>query len=118
MSIEWAAGLFEGEGCVHARPRATPKGIRHYGSLVLRMTDEDVVQRFASIVGAGQTHKQATRQDHHKAIYEWRCDLRPDVLRVIDLLLPHMGTRRTAKLIEVRDLVLATQRGELTPNKE
>ena len=47
-SIEWAAGLFEGEGCMTWRDKEHK---RPY--LKLTMTDFDVVQKFAEIVNCG-----------------------------------------------------------------
>ena len=46
MSIEWAVGLFEGEGSIFRDKRCST------WTLQLRMTDRDVVERFAEIDAA------------------------------------------------------------------
>ena len=47
-SIEWAAGLFEGEGCIHKRKN------QFSFELKIDMTDLDVVQEFAESFGVGK----------------------------------------------------------------
>jgi hypothetical protein len=47
VDYAWAAGLFEGEGSVMISPKDIP-------CLSLAMSDEDVVRRFADIVGRGR----------------------------------------------------------------
>src|SRR6266498_5295137 len=46
IELAWAAGLFEGEGCFTT-------GLNGYPRACLKMTDEDVVRRFAAAVGLG-----------------------------------------------------------------
>lgn len=50
--LAWAAGLFEGEGCISLRRYKSPK-VRRRPMPILRVssTDEDVLRRFAKIVG-------------------------------------------------------------------
>lgn len=96
IDIAWAAGLFEGEGCITC---LKPDGGRNpYAriSLELGSTDLDVVERFASIVGVGNVVKRATKQrDHHKDLWRWSIGSKNGVLHVLDLLRPHLGSRRS-----------------------
>lgn len=96
----WAAGLFEGEGCIYV-----PKdGSRGRSQLIVRMTDLDVMQRFHSIVGVGQMkpvkHHRAWKP-HFKEAWEWRVSRWPDVLMLADKFKSHLGARRTARLAEL-----------------
>jgi hypothetical protein len=51
--IAWAAGLFEGEGCIsYIRPWGREPDIQ----AALAMTDEDVVRRFDEIVDRGRVY--------------------------------------------------------------
>lgn len=101
--VAWAAGLFEGEGCLNAYRRPSGKW-----SIQLRlgMTDRDVVEQFAAIVGCGSVHRLRVSKAHAhwKPMYQWYVQSGTDVVRVIDLLLPRLGTRRSAKALEVREV--------------
>jgi hypothetical protein len=92
MSIEWAVGLFEGEGCLYRDKRCNT------WTLQLRMTDEDVVKRFADIVQCGKINfegAQPTRNKPNvKPCWRWDCSKKSEVKRVLTLFLPHFGNRR------------------------
>ena len=94
MSIEWAAGLFEGEGCLYRDKRCST------WTLQLRMTDHDIVQRFAEIVDCGNALNYETNQPSRlnggprKPVWRWTCSKRADVKRVAELFLPYLGLRR------------------------
>jgi len=100
-TIEWAAGLFEGEGCLN-------DSRRKYPALNLSMCDKDVVNNFAEVVGYGKVHKME-RPSPRKTIYRWEVNKRSEVRRILDLLLPHLGLRRAYKALNILDdLELAT----------
>ena len=105
--LAWAAGLFEGEGCftvsmVHGRyPQPRVK---------LRSTDEDVVRRFHETVGFGTVREENWHTVHQGYKKQWEWFARADeVVPVIDLLLPWMGTRRRARALEVREIAARTK---------
>jgi hypothetical protein len=91
-SVAWAAGLFEGEGYVHARKDGGTE-------IGLEMCDEDVVRRFAQIVGVGNVTARAERKGW-QAAYAWRSSDRWDVADVLQTLRPFMGRRRKRKADE------------------
>ena len=95
--IAWAAGLFEGEGCLsfgHRTLHAT-----------LAMTDVDVVDRFQSIVGFGQRrervdgHRSDPRGYKHewKTAYVWDASSFEHVQALIAMFWPFFGERRRAR---------------------
>jgi hypothetical protein len=104
--IAWAAGLFEGEGCINygvgrvasGRPRTRRR-------LNLEMKDEDVVRRFADIVDAGTVRVSRRRnrvnREHHHTIYIWECGRWADTERILHAFLPYLGARRAAKAREL-----------------
>ena len=104
--LAWAAGLFEGEGCVsHHAHRKVYKGTvgkYHYASLYLKMTDEDSVRRFHKAVGGVgyMTGPHRLGKDHYKPQWILRCEHFEGVQAVIVMLWYGLGERRRAKCIE------------------
>lgn len=98
--IAFAAGLFEGEGCIYQRQN-------HLISLTISSTDEDVMVRFQRIVGVGLLTYRRSRDPRRKDT--WRVDInkQDEAVRVLRMFLPFLGTRRRAKALE-----LLTARGE------
>jgi len=69
-----------------------------YAGLV--STDEDVVSRFAAIVGVGFVSEVRPRRSHHKHAWRWGAN-GEDVERVYALLAPWLGERRQARFHEL-----------------
>lgn len=105
QDIAWAAGLFEGEGCFGAYARKTKWGCQAR----LSMTDRDVVERFAAIVGVGSVHEPRHKRAHEKPVHDWYVQDAADVQAVIELLLPWLGERRRAKALEVAAVAVKIQ---------
>ncbi len=99
--IAWAAGLFEGEGCL-TTGHANDPDRKHLMRMMLATTDRDVLERFAAIMRAGAitTVKRRIRA-HHKQQWRWMVSASEDVLRCIDLLYPYLGSRRRARADEL-----------------
>jgi hypothetical protein len=107
--IAWAAGLFEGEGCFTSTRRVnlTPRA-------ELRTTDIDVLQRFARIVRVGTIRSErASGPRHHKPVWAWSAG-GANAIAVAELLLPHLGARRTKRA----NLLIATYYAERTATCE
>jgi hypothetical protein len=110
IDIAWAAGLFEGEGTVWLH---TYRGDEVAWRVGLTTCDEDVIRRFAQIIGVGKvygpyTHKNGRdgrRRDHHKIYYRWQAGTREDVRYVANMLLPYLGERRAAKIHEALEWI-------------
>ena len=95
MSVEWAAGLFEGEGCIWLAGGTYPR-------IKLLMTDRDVVERFADVVGGTCRERSHHRHDapsHLKPIYGVEMT-GAEAKRVLRMFLPYLGERRGAKARE------------------
>ena len=94
--IVWAAGLFEGEGCISFDSRQ-PK----LRKVQLAMTDKDVVERFINIVGYGNLlGPYIRRPGTNKPLWEWKVSKSSEVLRILKMFLPYFGKRRSEKAIE------------------
>ena len=102
-SIEWAAGLFEGEGCIFLS-----KDKRHK-RLALTMTDYDVVRKFAEVVSLpnnvslSQTNSLNKDGSPRKPAWACRTGRRADIVRILSMLLPYFGDRRAYKALNVLD---------------
>ncbi len=88
--IAWAAGLFEGEGCIAF---CDERGVR----LSLAMIDRDAVEGFAAIVAVGTITQKYRNHPERKPMFMWRAGSREDVLDVLELLTPWLYGRRSAR---------------------
>jgi hypothetical protein len=96
--IAWAAGVFEGEGCI------TTDGNNRF-QLRVDNTDEEVVQRFAAIVEAGRVYgpyRQDNARDGHvrKPFWAWVA-FEDEAFAVVDMLAPWLSKRRLARSREL-----------------
>lgn len=93
-SWAWAAGLFEGEGCIGHYPKGSGRAYTARG-LRLDMADGDVVHRFRDVVGVGKIfYRQPRGGVHLKGLYCWSCARWPEVEAVLREMLPYFGERR------------------------
>lgn len=102
VEIAWAAGLFEGEGCITI---CNVKD-RHHRLPLLRlqvqMTDSDVVERFARIVACGSVSPELRfGRPHHKPTYRWLVSSRAECERLLLMFLPYFGERRLRRAHEM-----------------
>lgn len=94
--LAWAAGLFEGEGCIYR----VHQGANRL-ALQLNMVDEDVVRRFAAIVGAGNVYPRP-QKGNRQMQYRWRTGDQQQVHRIMALFLPWLGVRRLDRYAELQ----------------
>lgn len=98
--VAWAAAIFEGEGCfaVDRKEHGSPR-------LRIVMTDEDVLRRFHEIVeGKGSLSPMSRRANalaHWKQPWLWTVTNVDDVREIMELFLPWLGERRTARWNEL-----------------
>ena len=101
MSIPWATGLFEGEGCLYKDKRSNT------WTLQMRMTDLDVVEKFARIMGTGNVvhseSNQPSRLSRRQVSFRWTCSRKAEVARIIKLMLPLLGDRRAHNVLNCLD---------------
>ena len=91
--VAWAAGLFEGEGCL----RKTQSG---QWALQLKMTDVDVVMHFASMYGLKVNSWQYNQPDKYKQPFETQTGKRDLIFKIVSDFYPYLGERRRAKCDE------------------
>ena len=97
QEIAWAAGLFEGEGYAVLNKRK-PVVLR----LAIEMTDRDVIERFATIVGVGNANGPRRRSNPRwQPLWRWQSDCIGDIRHVLGLIGPYLLSRRAAKVAEL-----------------
>ena len=98
VDIAWAAGIFEGEGCILIDPRT--RNVR----LDYTSTDLDVVERFKSALGIKHPIREVPKQKpHHKQAWSLRFGKKADVSKTLESFLPFFGDRRAHKALDALD---------------
>lgn len=108
--LAWAAGLFEGEGCISILSNGLSP------SFSISMTDEDVIQRFSEVmvVGARRLGNISIYPSKKggKTSYVWSARSFAHVQQSVALLWRWFGERRQARAIEVlQEAARHTNRG-------
>ena len=101
-TIEWATGLFEGEG--HISVRQGSANAKRY-TLDINMTDEDVLVEFAKVIGSKVTgpYHPASAKSHHLPFWRVTVGAKAEVRRVLELMVPHLGHRKAYKALNCLD---------------
>lgn len=95
-NIAWAAGLFEGEGCINAA------NAKRSPSLAIAMTDEDVLRKFYAIIGLGSLNgPYRADRPGWKPIWMWHCGGHKQVQAVLAAMYPFLCSRRQSRALEV-----------------
>ena len=93
--LAWAAGLFEGEGCIFVSKK------HRNVSISVKMTDEDSVRRFHSYIGLGKVTGPVPRKNPRwKPYWVWAVYNFEYVQAALALLWDGLGQRRQDKAIE------------------
>ena len=106
--LAWAAGLFEGEGCITINPFKTMPTRSPVPVLILSMTDEDSVRRFHRAVGGLGSIRVLRQADDSRYAsglrqrqWTWQTSCHQRVQAVIAMLWFGLGERRRSRAIEV-----------------
>lgn len=99
-TIEWAAGLFEGEGSFFVNTIRKSGKTYNYPCAALKMTDEDVVRRFHKVIGFGKVWFNKSKVWNWKNTWMWRCHGHEETSKVFEMLRPFLFPRRVKAGIE------------------
>ena len=90
--LMWLVGILEGEGWL-----GSDRGVR--ACVQVAMTDEDVVQKAANLMGATAIgrRERADKRRYPKPIYVARVH-GYQAARIMQMVLPHMGKRRSEEI--------------------
>jgi hypothetical protein len=110
-SIAWAAGLFEGEGCISisGNPKTSGRQIR----LRITSTDVDVLEKFRSIIGMGSISGPFADKKHPTYKPKWYFDMGGGkrVYAALVAFWPHLCARRRARAEEAIAFFASQGRG-------
>lgn len=100
-SLAWAAGIMEGEGTIAGRHGKG--GLKDRAIAVrIKMTDEDVIRKFHSIVQVGNvTGPTKPQNPKHKPGWNWQAGNFEAAQAVVAMLWPWLCSRRRSKIIEL-----------------
>ena len=99
MSIEWGAGIFEGEGCIR-----TFDFTNYSYEVKIKMTDLDVLQKMQDIFG-GSICTTKKYKPHHKDSWIWRITGKTRVRKFLELCMPYFGFRRSYHAQNLLDII-------------
>ncbi len=117
--LAWAAGLFDGEGCITLK-RDYNGSIPTYSlRLVVVNTHLPALEELRLLFGLGSIRQSAPRSKKQKARWDWRVASR-QAETVLRLLLPHLRIKREEAKIAVLSRKYQQKVGANTenPNKE
>ena len=94
----WAAGFFDGEGCVSLN-RLSKGGTQR--QLSLSASHEAAVRRVHTVLGEGNVYYRAPRQATHKPMWTWVASSK-GADRAAEKLLPYLVVKREQALLMLR----------------
>ena len=97
-NVAWAAGIFEGEGTFTRNGRT---GKKWAANACVRMTDEDVVRRFAAVMGFGSVTGPLMDHGSPKPYWSWRVGSKEHFQATVAMFWPRLGVRRRARAKEL-----------------
>lgn len=97
--LEWAGGLFEGEGSICVRMR---RHGRQEVQVSLTSTDEDTVRAFFRCIRLGGIHGPYQYKSNKKPYWMWSCHMWAEALLCFKLLWPYLGHRRREQIKTAR----------------
>ena len=89
----WVVGILEGEGSF------TQKMPTHYPIVSMGITDQDIAERLASLIGA-RVYGPYISKLGHKSTFQVVLQGK-EAATVMKLVSPHMGQRRQARIKEI-----------------
>ena len=97
--LAWAAGVFEGEGCICCYKIPNRKDSRRV-MLAITMSDEDIVQRIYEIFKVG-SFKGPYKKKDKKTLWTWAVQNMAGCHSVLTEIYPYLGKRRKEKADEM-----------------
>lgn len=100
--LAWLAGLLEGEGCFYLTSNRQTKKTYHYPAVQLCMTDRDIVERAAVLMGTKCWARKANYKPNWNQAWVTAV-IGSRAVALMEAVLPFMGIRRSAKIRSLID---------------
>lgn len=104
MDLSWVAGIMEGEGSFFlARRQRKARNTYVYPKVSVEMCDEDVIQTIKCVLGSGNVTTSTRNKNRNEG---WKISYKltwegSSAVKIMELLLPLMHSRRSNKIKEV-----------------
>ena len=99
VSLDWAVGLLEGEGCFSIFKRRSKNNL-YQCSIFCEMTDEDTVRKLHDILGVGKVTIRPARKNR-KSTWILTIQKQQEVFDTLLRVMPQLGKRRLNKAKEL-----------------
>lgn len=94
-NLDWAIGLFEGEGTILIKKKP-----EYQLEVSLTSTDEDVVREFCRVINAGKVYGPYSYDSIRKPFWKWNLSNGTLVVPFLEKILPLLCTRRRLRAEE------------------
>lgn len=101
--VAWVAGIIEGEGCFVFN-NMNGKAIASV-RISVGMTDKDVIDELLNITGIGNIRFKKKQKEHWKDSWTWFVQKQEEQMALINVILPWLKSRRTAKALELKAFI-------------
>lgn len=97
-NLAWAAGLFEGEGCLSVSKKTGKQFVNI--QIGLHERDKDVLEKLALILGGKVLGPYKPQKNATGGMVVWMRSQKEDVYAICAALFPFLGLRRQEKMLE------------------
>jgi len=88
--IEWAAGLYVGEGSCFTQKQ----GKYLIPTIQIQMVDKEALEKFRAIVKEGNIYGPFTRNPDHQPMYHYKCRSVSGVTNIIRAIYDHLNVEK------------------------
>lgn len=101
----WIAGVIEGDGTIYVRKQTSGGHEYRYPTVRIAMTDKDVLDTVATMVGHGNVVGPYVNDKYKegipaKPIYQWAVH-GPEALALLKAIMPYLHARRIRQVADV-----------------
>lgn len=107
FNLGWLVGIIEGEGSISSRLNSKTGYLTV--ELTVASTDLDMIDKLDSLY-PGKSEYIREYKNHYKTQYIWAVTDRGGVRTVLSKILPHMGSRRRERILEVLNMIDSYER--------
>ena len=109
LEVAWAAGIFEGEGCMSLTYSKTVPHAARRVRLQVGMTDRDIIERLHYIWPGVPMVARNSHPNYPgaKMMFMWRVNKCAEVERILHAMLPWLGERRSQRANELLAAIAA-----------